>query len=138
MKNEVMLITYADSLGGNLKEMEKILQKNYQKAISSIHILPFFPSSADRGFAPLCYERVDEKFGDFTDLERLGKNYDLMYDFMVNHISAQSPYYQDFKEKKICRNIKICLFVIRSFGSRENLHRRKLILFIKENRRRLT
>lgn len=100
MKNEVMLITYADSLGGNLKEMEEILEKHYQEAISSLHILPFFPSSADRGFAPLCYDRVDEKFGDFTDLERLGKKYDLMYDFMVNHISAQSLYYQDFKEKK--------------------------------------
>jgi len=100
MKNEVMLITYPDSLGGNLSEMEEILEKHYQEAISSIHILPFFPSSADRGFAPLCYDRVDEKFGDFTDLERLGKRYDLMYDFMVNHISAQSRYYQDFKEKK--------------------------------------
>lgn len=100
MKNEVMLITYADSLGGNLKEMEAILKKHYQEAISSIHILPFFPSSADRGFAPLCYDQVDGKFGDFTDLERLGKSYDLMYDFMVNHISAQSLYYQDFKEKK--------------------------------------
>lgn len=100
MKNEVMLITYADSLGGNLKEMEAILKKHYQEAISSIHILPFFPSSADRGFAPLCYDQVDEKFGDFTDLERLGKSYDLMYDFMVNHISAQSLYYQDFKVKK--------------------------------------
>lgn len=45
MKNEVMLITYADSLGGNLKEMEAILKKHYQEAISSIHILPFFPST---------------------------------------------------------------------------------------------
>lgn len=100
MKNEIMLITYGDSLGKNFQEMEEILQKHYEGAIGSVHILPFFPSSADRGFAPMQYDKVDEKFGDFEDLKRIGKKYDLMYDFMVNHISAHSPYYLDFKEKK--------------------------------------
>lgn len=100
MKNQIMLITYGDSLGKNFQEMEQILEKHYQGAIGSIHILPFFPSSADRGFAPERYDEVDKKFGSFTDLERIGKKYDLMYDFMVNHISAHSPYYLDFKEKK--------------------------------------
>ena len=100
MKNEIMLITYGDSLGHNFKEMEQILEKHYKGAIGSVHILPFFPSSADRGFAPMQYDKVDEKFGDFEDLKRIGKKYDLMYDFMVNHISAHSPYYLDFKEKK--------------------------------------
>lgn len=100
MKNQIMLITYGDSLGSNFKEMENILDKYYKGAIGSIHILPFFPSSADRGFAPIRYDKVDEKFGDFSVLERLGEKYTLMYDFMVNHISAHSPYYLDFKAKK--------------------------------------
>lgn len=100
MKNQIMLITYGDSLGKNFSELEQILEKHYKGAVGSIHILPFFPSSADRGFAPMRYDRVDGKFGDFSDLERLGKKYDLMYDFMVNHISAHSPYYLDFQEKK--------------------------------------
>ncbi|WP_122644298.1 sucrose phosphorylase [Luxibacter massiliensis] len=100
MKNQVMLITYGDSLGKNFKELEMILDKYYEGAIGSVHILPFFPSSADRGFAPMCYDKVDQKFGDFSDLTRMGEKYDLMYDFMVNHISAHSPYYLDFKEKK--------------------------------------
>lgn len=100
MKNQIMLITYGDSLGKNFKEMEEILDKHYKDAIGSVHILPFFPSSADRGFAPMQYDKTDERFGDFADLERMGKKYDLMYDFMVNHISAHSPYYLDFKEKK--------------------------------------
>ena len=95
-----MLITYGDSLGGNFKELEEILDTYYKGAVGSVHILPFFPSSADRGFAPMCYDKVDEKFGDFSDLERLGAKYDLMFDFMVNHISASSKFYLDFKKKK--------------------------------------
>ena len=100
MKNEIMLITYGDSLGRNFLELGEILEKHYQGAVGSVHILPFFPSSADRGFAPMEYDKVDEKFGDFSTLRELGKKYDLMYDFMVNHISAHSPYFLDFKEKK--------------------------------------
>lgn len=100
MKNQIMLITYADSLGKNLNEMEEIIDTYYKEAIGSIHILPFFPSSGDRGFAPLCYDKVDEKFGIFEDLRRIGGKYNLMYDFMVNHISAASDFYQDFKRRK--------------------------------------
>lgn len=100
MKNEVMLITYGDSLGHNFKELKEILDTYYKGAIGAVHILPFFPSSADRGFAPMEYTHVDEKFGNFADLQKMGNDYDLMYDFMVNHISAHSPYYLDFKEKK--------------------------------------
>lgn len=100
MKNQVLLITYGDSLGRNFKELEEILDIYYKGAVGAVHILPFFPSSADRGFAPMRYDRVEECFGDFSDLERLGEKYDLMYDFMVNHISAGSEFYLDFKKNK--------------------------------------
>lgn len=100
MNNKIMLITYADSLGSNLKELEMILDKYYRDAVGNVHILPFFPSSADRGFAPMRYDAIEERFGDYGDLERIGEKYGLMYDFMVNHISAHSPYYLDFKKYK--------------------------------------
>lgn len=100
LENKIMLITYADSMGNNLKELYTILEKHYKEAIGGIHILPFFPSSADRGFAPMCYDKVDEKFGDFSDIERLSKDYYLMFDFMVNHISASSEYFKDFVQNK--------------------------------------
>lgn len=95
-----MLITYADSMGKNLGELHKIINKHYRKAIGGIHILPFYPSSADRGFAPIRYDTVDENFGSFDDIERLGDDYYLMFDFMVNHISAQSEFYRDFLKNK--------------------------------------
>ena len=78
----------------------EILDTHYKEAVGGVHILPFFPSSADRGFAPKCYDKVEESFGTFEDVEALGKEYYLMFDFMVNHISAGSEYFQDFLEKK--------------------------------------
>ncbi len=100
LKNEIMLITYADSMGNNLQDLHTLLNQYYQKAVGGVHILPFFPSSADRGFAPMCYDKVDPAFGTFADVEALGKEYYLMFDFMVNHISAHSAYFQDFLQKK--------------------------------------
>lgn len=100
LENKIMLITYADSMGKNLKELHTVLNKYYKDAVGGVHILPFFPSSADRGFAPMRYDRVDEAFGNFSDIEAIGKEYYLMFDFMVNHISASSEYFQDFLQKK--------------------------------------
>ena len=45
LKNEIMLITYADSMGNNLKELHELLNQHYQNAVGGVHILPFFPSS---------------------------------------------------------------------------------------------
>ena len=100
VENKIMLITYADSLGENLADLEKVIDKYFSKAIAGIHILPFFPSSGDRGFAPVDYHKVDAAFGGWEDIERLSDKYYLMVDYMINHISAQSEYYQDFLARK--------------------------------------
>lgn len=95
-----MLITYPDSLGKNLKELDEVLSEDLKGAVGGIHLLPFFPSTGDRGFAPTGYTEVDSKFGDWSDIEKIGKKYYLMFDFMINHISRQSKFYKDFKQKK--------------------------------------
>ena len=100
LNNKIMLITYADCMGSNLKDLKIVLDKYYKDAVGGVHILPFFPSSADRGFAPMKYNEVDKSFGSFDDIEEMSKDYYLMFDFMVNHISAQSEYFKDFLEKK--------------------------------------
>jgi sucrose 6(F)-phosphate phosphorylase len=99
-KNKVQLITYPDTLGGDLKSMNYVLQ-NYLKDIfeGGIHILPPFPSSGDRGFAPLTYMEIDPLFGTWEDVRVLGENFDIMLDLMVNHISRQSFFFQDFLKK---------------------------------------
>ncbi|MGE7615805.1 sucrose phosphorylase [Paenibacillus sp. NPDC101420] len=100
IKNEAMLITYADSLGRNLKELNEVLDKHLRGIVGGVHLLPFYPSSGDRGFAPMDYTKVDPAFGDWSDVEAMSKDYYMMFDFMINHISRQSPYFQDFLEKK--------------------------------------
>ena len=100
MKNQVMLITYADSLGKNLSELNDILEKDLKDVVGGVHILPFYPSSGDRGFAPMDYTKVDEVFGDWDDIAKIQENRDVMMDFMVNHISRKSPYFQNFLKNK--------------------------------------
>jgi sucrose phosphorylase len=98
--SRILLITYPDSMGRNIPELREILNTYFGKAVAGVHLLPFYPSSGDRGFAPTDYHRVDEAFGDWNDVRGLSQDYTLMVDFMVNHISAQSACYRDFLEKK--------------------------------------
>jgi sucrose phosphorylase len=99
IENKVNLITYPDSLGANLLELHYVLRRYLSHAIGGVHLLPFYPSSADRGFSPLTYDQVDPAFGAWEDIEMIGRDFDLTFDFMVNHISRQSDYFQDYMEK---------------------------------------
>ncbi|MGA6925243.1 MAG: sucrose phosphorylase [Desulfosarcina sp.] len=99
LKNHVQLIVYPDSLGGDLVELHYVLRRYLSRAVGGIHLLPFYPSSADRGFAPLTYDEVDPVFGTWRDIDLIGREFDLIVDFMVNHISRQSTYFRDYFEK---------------------------------------
>lgn len=95
-ENRIMLITYADSMGSNISQLHEILKTYFRDAIGGVHLLPFFPSSGDRGFAVCTYQEVDPAFGGWAEVSALAQDYRLMADYMINHISAQSTYYQDF------------------------------------------
>lgn len=99
LQNKAMLITYADSLGHNLKDLSYVMNRYFSKAIGGIHLLPIFPSNGDRGFSPTRYDVVDPKFGSWEDVEQLSQQYYLMFDFMINHLSKHSDYFQDFQAK---------------------------------------
>ncbi|HWT73338.1 MAG TPA: sucrose phosphorylase [Mobilitalea sp.] len=97
VKNKVQLITYPDSLGGELKDLNKVLMNYFSDIFKGgVHILPPFPSSGDRGFAPMTYLEIEPKFGTWEDIRTLSKHFDILVDLMVNHISKQSEYFQDF------------------------------------------
>ncbi len=69
IQNKTMLITYSDSMGKNIKETHEVLNNYIGKAIGGVHLLPFFPSTGDRGFAPYDYTVVDPAFGDWMMLK---------------------------------------------------------------------
>ena len=96
MKNKVHLITYPDSLGGNLSALSQVLDKYFPGVFGGIHLLPPFPSTSDRGFAPVTYKEIDPRFGSWQDVQKLSASHDVLLDFMVNHISRHSDYFQDF------------------------------------------
>ncbi|KKO53002.1 sugar phosphorylase [Paenibacillus sp. DMB20] len=87
-------------MGGNLKTLHQVLLKHFADICQGgIHILPPFPSSGDRGFAPLTYLEIEPSFGSWEDIRAIGDHFDILVDLMVNHISRQSPYFQDFLAK---------------------------------------
>lgn len=100
LTNQAMLITYADSMGSNLKQLKELLDGPLEGVVGGVHLLPFFPSSADRGFAPMTYREVDSAFGSWADVEAIGADHPLMFDYMINHISRQSEYCKDFLQHK--------------------------------------
>lgn len=100
VKNQVQLITYPDSLGGDLKSLNHVLRRHFADIFKGgVHILPPFPSSGDRGFAPLTYLEIEPSFGTWEDIREIGASFDVLVDLMVNHISRQSSYFQDFLQK---------------------------------------
>lgn len=100
LQNRVQLITYPDSLGGNLAALRDVLERHFPGLFpGGIHILPPYPSSGDRGFAPLDYGQIDPQFGTWADVARLGAAYGVMLDVMVNHVSQRSAPFQDFLKR---------------------------------------
>ena len=93
------LLTYPDSLGGDLATLGALLAGPLSGLFHGVHILPPFPSSADRGFAPLTYREIDPRFGTWDDIERIAETHDVLLDVMINHISRQSAEFQDFQRR---------------------------------------
>jgi sucrose phosphorylase len=90
------LVTYPDSLGGDLRSLAGLLDGPFAGLFRGVHILPPFPSSGDRGFAPVTYRDIDPRFGSWGDVERISQRHEVLLDLMINHISRQSSEFKDF------------------------------------------
>lgn len=99
IRNAPQLITYPDSLGGTLRTAAELLDGALDGCFGGVHVLPPFPSSGDRGFAPIDYRAIDPRFGTWADLERIGTSLDLALDLIVNHVSRRSAEFQDFERR---------------------------------------
>jgi len=99
-ERDVMLITYGDSLQRPgllpLQTLGRFLRQHLLGVISTVHILPFFPYSSDDGFSVIDYTAVNPDLGDWSDIRRLGQDFKLMFDAVINHISAHSAWFRGF------------------------------------------
>ncbi len=97
---DVILITYGDTIREAgvlpLRTLHEFYRARLKGSINSIHILPFHPYTSDDGFAVVDYYRVNDALGDWDDIERLGADARLMFDAVVNHVSASSPWFEDY------------------------------------------
>lgn len=99
-EKDAILITYGDQMTepgkAPLKSLGQFLEAHLQGAISGVHILPFFPYSSDDGFSVIDYTAVNAKLGKWDDVQRIGRSFRLMFDVVINHISAHSDWFQAF------------------------------------------
>ena len=103
-QSDIILVTYADTIIENKKSSFFVLNKflkNYIKNIfSTIHILPFFPSSSDGGFSVIDFFLVDKKHGSWNDIKKMSANYKIMVDVVLNHGSKKSKWFKNFLNNK--------------------------------------
>lgn len=99
-EHDVVLITYGDLITGPgrapLRTLADFLGVLMRGTINTVHVLPFFPYSSDRGFSIVDYEEVDPRLGSWQEIEELGRHFRLMFDGVFNHVSSKSRWFQRF------------------------------------------
>ena len=99
-ERDAILIVYGDQVQDvgmpPLRVLADFCQKHLTGVVNAVHILPFYPWTSDDGFSVKDYRAVDPALGDWADIERLGKNFRLMFDGVINHVSSQSEWFQKF------------------------------------------
>ncbi len=97
---DAFLITYGDQLQESgvppLQCLADFCRDHLTNIIPAVHILPFYPYSSDDGFSVIDYRKVDPLLGSWEDVARLGSNFNLMFDAVLNHVSVQQEWFQHF------------------------------------------
>ncbi|GJQ60491.1 MAG: sugar phosphorylase [Candidatus Scalindua sp. AMX11] len=99
-QHDIILITYGDQVFHHgetaLATLSRFLNEYVQDVINSVHILPFYPYSSDDGFSIVRYKGVCPLKGSWRDIEEIRKNYRIMFDCVVNHVSKLSKWFNRY------------------------------------------
>ncbi len=94
---DAMLISYGDQLrqpgSAPLASLAEFCSQQLAGLITCLHILPFYPSSSDDGFAVQDFRQVDPGLGSWAEIANLGNDFRLMFDAVINHVSAQGQWF---------------------------------------------
>ncbi len=98
--SRLLLITYGDSIRNQhdspIKVLHGFLMRHIGADLGAVHLLPFYPSSSDDGFAVVDYRMVDHHLGSWEDVRSIAADYELMVDLVINHCSRESLWFADF------------------------------------------
>ncbi|OJF91898.1 alpha-amylase family glycosyl hydrolase [Alkalibacterium sp. 20] len=104
-EDNVYLITYGDSIQTDgeapLNTLHHFLKEEAEGVISDVHLLPIFPYTSDDGFSVVDYREVNPDFGTWEDIEHFSEDFRLMFDFVANHISKSSEWFQEYLEEDV-------------------------------------
>lgn len=99
-EQNIYLITYGDSFyetgKAPLQTLHEFLIKETSDVITDVHLLPVFPYTSDDGFSVTDYTAIDSSLGDWKDVQNLSKDFRVMLDFVANHISKSSSWFQSY------------------------------------------
>ncbi|OIJ17204.1 sugar phosphorylase [Anaerobacillus alkalilacustris] len=99
-EKDTILITYGDSIKeagkAPLQSLHEFLNESVKDTLTGVHILPFYPYSSDDGFSVKDYFAVNPELGNWEDIEKLSSDYELMFDGVINHISAKSEWFEEY------------------------------------------
>ncbi len=101
-EDDAVIITYGNSIKDGkhkpLDLLQDFLKRYLGDAITGVHILPFFPFTSDDGFAVTDYRAVNSELGSWEDINRIGDRFKLMSDLVLNHVSSQSKWFNDYRQ----------------------------------------
>ena len=99
-QKDVVLITYGDSLlrraEAPLVTLHNFANRYMKDAISTIHFLPFFPYSSDDGFSVMDFFTINPELGSWEDVVSIGQDFQLMFDYVVNHFSSEGQWFENY------------------------------------------
>jgi len=99
-QEDIFLITYGDTLQSSketpLKTLRRFARRYLKGVFSTIHFLPFFPYSSDDGFSVIDFNSINPELGTWQDIRDFRADFKLMFDYVLNHISAQSPWFNNY------------------------------------------
>ncbi|MFF2878322.1 sugar phosphorylase [Gottfriedia sp. NPDC057991] len=99
-ESDVVLITYGDQFQEEgkptLETFKKMFDAHLANKFELVHILPFYPYTSDDGFSVVDYKKVNPDLGDWSHIENLSKSARIMFDYVCNHISSKSEWFQGY------------------------------------------
>ena len=98
-QRDALLITYADMVSeeGNARCcLEGILYGPPEGRLFGNPYTALLSWTSDDGFSVVDYREVDERYGRWDDVAKFSEEFELMFDLVLNHCSAKSPWFKEY------------------------------------------